>query len=55
MVCGVRRVALKFTVLALLNLLQLQSIKDGKLRSSVPKQAFTAGEVMGKWLHDGTQ
>lgn len=54
-VCGICRVVLKFTALALLNLLQLQSIKNWKLPSLVPRQGFTIQEVMGKWFYDGAR
>lgn len=55
MVCGICRVVLKFTILALLNLPQLHSIKNGKLHSLVPRQGFTVREVMGKWFYDGVR
>lgn len=52
--CGGRGVVLDFTVLALLNSLQLQSIKERKLHPLVPERGFTVQEVMGKRFYGGT-
>ena len=52
-VCSVRGAVLEFTVLALLNLLQLRPIKNGKLRSPVPEQGLAVGGVTGMWFCAG--
>lgn len=45
MVCSLGGVVLEFTVLALLNLLQLWPTKNGQLHSLVPEQGLAVGGV----------